>query len=52
MFVCLFLTMFSLKTPPETLEQLGDSLRLLDELQGQIEKTESEFEPLKYVNTQ
>ena len=37
-----------LKTPPETLDELGDSLRLLDELQGKMERTESDFEPLKY----
>ena len=36
-----------LKTPPETLEQLGDSLGLLEQLQGDIRATEAEFEPLR-----
>ena len=36
-----------LKAPPETLDQLGESLYLLDQLQGQMEATENEFEPLQ-----
>ena len=36
-----------LKAPPETLDQLGDSLRLLDQLQGEMVATENEFEPLR-----
>jgi dynein heavy chain len=36
-----------LKAPPETLDQLGDSLLLLDQLQGEMEATENEFEPLQ-----
>ena len=38
-----------LKAPPETLDQLGGSLLLLDQLQGEMEATENEFEPLQYV---
>ena len=38
-----------LQTPPETLDQLGNSLLLLEQLQGEVEATENEFEPLRYV---
>ena len=38
-----------LKTPPETLDQLGESLLLLDQLQGEMKATENEFEPLRYI---
>lgn len=41
-----------LKTPPETLDQLGESLLLLDQLQGEMKATENEFEPLRYIRIQ
>ena len=44
--VCLLLR---LKSPPETLTDLSDSLLLVERLQGEMETTENEFEPLQYV---
>ena len=35
-----------LRSPPETLDQLGDSLGLLEQLQTDIPKMEAQFEPL------
>ena len=38
--------MYRLKTPPESLDQLGDSLSLLERLQNEQPKTEAQFQPL------
>lgn len=35
-----------LSTPPETLDELGDSLALLEHLQTEIPNTQAQFEPL------
>lgn len=37
----------SLSTPPETLDNLGDSLSLLEEIQLRIPEIEKQFEPLQ-----
>jgi len=37
---------YRLKTPPENLDQLGDSLTLLERLQNEQPKTEAQFQPL------
>ena len=41
-----YFTLCRLRSPPETLDQLGDSLGLLEHLQTDIPKLEAQFEPL------
>ena len=36
-----------LSTPPSTLDDLGDSIRLLEQMQNQVPQVERQFEPLQ-----
>lgn len=36
-----------LSTPPTTLEELGESLLLLEQMQNQLSHIEAQFEPLR-----
>ena len=46
MCICLCYIMYRLSTAPENLDQLGDSLGLLERLQAEKPKTEAQFQPL------
>lgn len=36
-----------LSTPPDSLDQLGDSIDLLDRVQNDLQQTASQFEPIQ-----
>ena len=38
---------YRLSTPPLTLDALGDSIRLLEQMQNQVPQVERQFEPLQ-----
>lgn len=44
--VCLSICLHRLSEPPESLDNLSDSLGLLEELQGKVPQLEQQFEPL------
>ena len=44
--ICIYSLLNRLKRAPETLDQLGDSLELLEQLQTDIPNMEAQFEPL------
>ena len=44
--VCLSVCLHRLSEPPESLDNLSDSLGLLEELQGKVPQLEQQFEPL------
>ena len=44
--VCLSVCLCRLNEPPESLDNLSDSLGLLEELQGKVPELEQQFEPL------
>ena len=47
LFFCLFFFTPRLSTPPSTLDDLGDSIRLLEQMQNQVPQVERQFEPLQ-----